>query len=365
MPVQSILISGSLATGGVQTHLTLLCRLLRARGVAVTSCATSASWPSAAVAGLRARGVTVHVPRWGRVQALLTWPFLVRHGFDLLYCIGHGRMHARLKKCLRPGGLAVYHELACCPLPGSVPAQAMRHMDALIANSGNVGRDMQAAWPGKPVRVIPFLTAAAAVRPPASRPPVGGAELRVVYLGRLVGHKRPDLLVKQWPSLSLTAPLEPARLDVYGDDVRPDLLAALRAWVAQEGLGDRICLHGGYDHEDLPAILDRADVVVLPSVWEGLPLVLVEAMQRGVPVVATDIGGTGELGLDNPDVVITGVPWESFAAGLLEMAGRLRAGKIDPARLHRWTEGRYGYEAVSRLWLRSLLEPDTFFAGRA
>ena len=43
------------------------------------------------------------------------------------------------------------------------------------------------------------------------------------------------------------------------------------------------------------AIYDAADVFCLPSFAEGLPLVLIEAMGRGVPVIATAVSGTPEL----------------------------------------------------------------------
>jgi len=46
---------------------------------------------------------------------------------------------------------------------------------------------------------------------------------------------------------------------------------------------------------DLPALLDAADAFVLSSAWEGMPLVVAEAMAMEKPVVATDAGGTREL----------------------------------------------------------------------
>ena len=48
----------------------------------------------------------------------------------------------------------------------------------------------------------------------------------------------------------------------------------------------------------MPALLETLDVVALPSWTEGLPLVLLEAMARGRPVVATPVGGTPELVTD-------------------------------------------------------------------
>lgn len=358
-----ILISGSLAGGGVQTHVSLLCRLLCGHGAQVTACGTGTEWSDEALRDLRQLGVRVHVPRWGRLQALATWPVLLRREYDLMYCIGQGRMHGWLKqRVLRRGGTAIYHEILDCPRAGSLAEREMRCMDAIIANSSRVGSDMQARWPGLPVRVVPFLTAPASVAAPQPRPPVGSKPLRVVYLGRLSIHKRPQLLIRHWPTLISHPPLAPARLDLYGDDVRSETLPALRSEVRAMGLADAITLHGAYRHSDLPGILAKADVVVLPSEWEGLPLVLVEAMQHGVPVVATDVGGTAELGVDNPDVLITEPDWEAFVAGLQNMAARLRSGTVDAVRLHRWTESRYGHAGVSARWLQALLKTDTFFA---
>ena len=46
---------------------------------------------------------------------------------------------------------------------------------------------------------------------------------------------------------------------------------------------------------DIPALLDAADGFVLSSAWEGMPLVVGEAMAMAKPVVATDVGGVREL----------------------------------------------------------------------
>jgi glycosyltransferase involved in cell wall biosynthesis len=46
---------------------------------------------------------------------------------------------------------------------------------------------------------------------------------------------------------------------------------------------------------DVPRLLAAADVFLLTSVSEGIPLTLIEAMAAGVPVVATDVGGVGEM----------------------------------------------------------------------
>ena len=55
---------------------------------------------------------------------------------------------------------------------------------------------------------------------------------------------------------------------------------------------------------DVPALLAAADVFVLPSVWEGQPLILQEALRAGVPIVATRVGGNPELGGEDAAILV-------------------------------------------------------------
>jgi glycosyltransferase involved in cell wall biosynthesis len=66
---------------------------------------------------------------------------------------------------------------------------------------------------------------------------------------------------------------------------------------AEAGLSDHVKLTGWLPLRSpgLFAAYDQADIFCLPSFSEGLPLVLIEAMARGVAVIATNVGGTSEL----------------------------------------------------------------------
>ena len=70
---------------------------------------------------------------------------------------------------------------------------------------------------------------------------------------------------------------------------------AVEAAVAASPARDRVHLIGLVPHERIPAFLAHADAFVLPSHYEELGSVLVEAMASGLPVVANDVGGIPSL----------------------------------------------------------------------
>lgn len=61
------------------------------------------------------------------------------------------------------------------------------------------------------------------------------------------------------------------------------------------GLSDKIHFCGALSSEQVRQMLDDSDIFVLPSLTEGLPRVLIEAMARGLPCLASRVGGNGEL----------------------------------------------------------------------
>lgn len=70
--------------------------------------------------------------------------------------------------------------------------------------------------------------------------------------------------------------------------------------------------------EDMPVLMDAADAFVLSSAWEGMPLVVAEAMAMERPVVATDVGGVSELVGDAGAVVPAKNP-EVLAAAMVDV----------------------------------------------
>ena len=80
------------------------------------------------------------------------------------------------------------------------------------------------------------------------------------------------------------------RLLVVGDGPQAQEYQAL---CAKFGLNDHVIFTGNRD--DIPELLRQMDIFVLPSLAEGISNTILEAMATGVPVIATDTGGTPEL----------------------------------------------------------------------
>ena len=81
-----------------------------------------------------------------------------------------------------------------------------------------------------------------------------------------------------------------ARFILTGDGI---LRLKIEALVDELGLADNVFLTGW--RRDIPAILSTLDIFALSSYWEGLPIVVLEAMAASKPVVATDTGGITEV----------------------------------------------------------------------
>ncbi|MBM4220873.1 MAG: glycosyltransferase [Gammaproteobacteria bacterium] len=139
--------------------------------------------------------------------------------------------------------------------------------------------------------------------------------VRVLAVGRLSHEKGFDRLVEA-ASILAGDGLD-VSVTIAGEG---DGRAGLERQIAAYGLADRICLVGYVGN--VAALYADADVFVLCSRTEGLPLVLLEAMSHGVPVVATPVGevpavlGHGQFGCLLED----GDP-QSLAAGIRRTAG--------------------------------------------
>jgi glycosyltransferase involved in cell wall biosynthesis len=155
-----------------------------------------------------------------------------------------------------------------------------------------------AAWFGFPlskVTAIPNGVDTSRFAPPSNFDPlalkqdlVGGDYRIVANVARLVPQKGQSYLMEAAAIVARTRP--DVRFVIVSDG---ELRDAITAQAASLGIADKLVITGL--RTDVTEILAASDLFVLSSLWEGMPLSLIEAMSVGVPAVATDVGGVGQL----------------------------------------------------------------------
>ncbi|MGW3345533.1 glycosyltransferase family 4 protein [Nonomuraea rubra] len=246
--------------------------------------------------------------------------------------------------------------------PDTIRREIARHygrFDAIAVLTRTNRLEYQRLLPGTPIVQIP--NAVHKVEQERSRQvnPV------VVAAGRLVPQKGFDLLVKAFAQV---VPEHPEwRLRIFGTGPRKGQLAGL---VEQFGLGDHVALPGRTDR--LERELTDASVYALSSRFEGLPMVMIEAMTHALPVVAFDCPtGPKDVLTDGVDgLLVPPRDVDALAAALNRVIAdrdlRLRMGR---AALR--TSRAYGPEQVMPLWEDLFAElaagervTDNFWHGR-
>jgi glycosyltransferase involved in cell wall biosynthesis len=167
---------------------------------------------------------------------------------------------------------------------------AFRLSDAVVAVSRDTKRflDAQLGVRADVIRIVPNGVPTPVGERDAMRQALRLApeELLVLATGSLVPRKGHAVLIK---ALAAQPPDIPWRLAIAGNG--PER-GALEALVASLKLDSRVQLLGHRD--DVGDLLAAADIFAMPSLWEGLPLALLEAMAAGKPVVASATSGIPE-----------------------------------------------------------------------
>ena len=135
-------------------------------------------------------------------------------------------------------------------------------------------------------RITPFVRFLSRAFIPARRN-------RLLCLARVVPDKGIEILVAAVARLAADG--RKVTVDVIGPLDDPDLVARCRKSAEQAGVADMVRFSGAVAPRRLSSVICRYDALVLPSLGEGQPLAVLEAMTCGVPVVATDVGDVADL----------------------------------------------------------------------
>jgi len=143
-------------------------------------------------------------------------------------------------------------------------------------------------------------------------------ELNLLCVSRITRAKGLSFLIKSLHELRDRG--VEARLTLVGKAER-DILDELFTNAKKSGIEKYVEYKGLIPHgRELYACYDKADIFVLPSLWEGTPKVLLEAMARGIPIVASDVGGVSNVVVngENGIIVPPGDP-EEITSSVIEL----------------------------------------------
>ncbi len=304
------------AVGGIRNHVTELTRQLRERGIDVEWCGPVADDSGAEVA--------VDVPagfspaRLFRARRQLRQRNLIH--IDLIHA--HGLKAAVVALIARTGRPVVFtvHNLVdgsgrSGRIPRAVEAAACRRVDHLIAASPEVAERCRALAPRIPCSVI--IPVFEAPRPRLERSAVRklwGIEPSsriVVSVARLHPQKRLGLLLDLWPIVR--ASCADAELVIVGAGPERAQLAER----ARQMDGIRMV------STDIAGVdaMAASDAIAITSGWEGIPIVALEAIELGVPIVSTDVGIVSDVITPSTGRVVSeghGLA-QRFAAALVEV----------------------------------------------
>lgn len=181
--------------------------------------------------------------------------------------------------------------------------------DVVVSVSGAGAEVLRRYVLDGPIAIVPNAP------PPvvAPRPPREGGRVRLLYLGGFANPaKGGEVLFEALPAIVAANP--ELEIVLAGPGSPPGPLPARCEWA------------GWLEPEERQRQYDRADVFVMPSRSEGMPIALLEAMSNRIPVVATRVGGIGEILTDAVDAMLVdpGQPEQLVAAvsALAADAGR-------------------------------------------
>jgi glycosyltransferase involved in cell wall biosynthesis len=245
----------------------------------------------------------------------------------------------------RPGGVEKRFRWLKAPLQILLGRLTARTADLVLAPSAATAQELRRDYLATGVKgaaVVPNVTGGVEAGPATV---VEEAPGYLLFVGRLRIRKGVEVL--------LEALLPGMRLLIAGDG---EHRASLERKAAELGLGARVRFLGRCDAGRVRGLLKGAAALVVPSTYEGMPLVVLEAMEAGVPVVASRVSGIPEVVEDGRTGWL--VPPEdprALAAALTEVLERPEEARRRGDEGRRRVDERFRPRNAASAWMRAVL----------
>jgi len=190
---------------------------------------------------------------------------------------------------LHGGGFERFYHEECGPLARRIVRSVLAHAALVLAVSEEWRIALKRICPEAKVEVLPNAVAL----PPRDRLPGGpraaGTPRRILFLGQLHAEKGVLDLVRAFAAIASRFPRTALVCAGHGAASPVESLAH------ELGVASSVQCPGWLHSEAKSRALAEADLFVLPSYTEGLPMALLEAMSWGVPVIASPVGGIPQV----------------------------------------------------------------------
>jgi glycosyltransferase involved in cell wall biosynthesis len=214
----------------------------------------------------------------------------------------------------RPGWRELRFKWIKAPLQIALGCLSAYLADVVLAPSRQTARELERDYRLSRVEVFPNVMGGRRIDVEAD-PAIGSSEGFLLYVGRLRIRKGVEVLLESLATMKG----EPIRLVIVGDGEHE---GRLRRTAAALGLGRSVQFLGRRSPGQVRYLMGRAAALVVPSIYEGMPLVILEAMEAGLPIIASAVSGIPEVVEDG--VVGWLVPAENPGA-LADAVGELVA----------------------------------------
>lgn len=173
---------------------------------------------------------------------------------------------------------------------------------------------------------------------------LGEDETIIGFVGRLVPAKGLAHLIEAFTEVKKQ--IGGSKLLIVGGG---ELLEPLSTAVSEKGLKDDVVFAG--ERSDIPQLLAAMDIFVMPSIAEGLPNALLEAMAAGKPVLVTCAGGMGEIIQDGINGLVVSVnDPAALSEGLRKIAGDRDAAEKMGTAAREGIVKHFSISATARIW---------------
>ena len=219
---------------------------------------------------------------------------------------------------------------------------AFRYADLVAPVSQDLADHVREVEPRTRIRVVANVVDTDVFHPATDRAGATTGSARLLTVAAFAEKKgHADLL----EALARLRRERDVALDLVGDgDLRPALEECARSL----GLDGAVRFHGERPKQEVAELMRQADLFVLPSLFENLPCVLLEAMASGLPFVATAVGGVPELA--DKRYATLSEPGDPAALATAICIALDRRAEVDLEASVSRARTRFGYEAFERTW---------------